>query len=296
LSESDVIRRILARAPTAGPAVGPGDDAAVLDGLAVTTDTMVEGVHWDEKLTAEDVGWKLVAVNVSDLAAMAAEPAWAVLALSLPDPPDPAWVEGFARGLGDAARRWGVTLAGGDTTRSPGPVVASLTLAGPVGRPVLRSGGRPGDTLWVTGELGLAAEGFLSDRPSLSARVRLRRPEPRLAVGRALAGVATAMMDLSDGLATDLPRLCAASGAGAAVRSAEVPGVATLAWRLAWGDDYELLFTTPTDAADAVASISAMHGVPIAAIGSLGADPGRILLDGAPEWPAPAFAHFAGRR
>ena len=268
----------------------------MIDGLAVTTDTMVEGVHWDDRLSAEDVGWKLVAVNVSDLAAMAARPAWAVLALSLPDPPDEAWVEGFARGLGAAARRWGFVLAGGDTTRSPGPVVASLTLAGPADRPVLRSGGRAGDTLWVTGELGLAAEGFLAEQPSIHAQRRLRRPEPRLSVGLALAGVATAMMDLSDGLATDLPRLCASSGTGADVRSSDVPGVATLSWRLAWGDDYELLFAAPTEATDAVASISAMHGVPIAAIGALCADPGRILLDGAPDWPVPAFAHFRRER
>lgn len=270
-----------------------GDDAAVLaDGTVLTVDTMVEGVHWDARLSAEDVGWKLVAVNVSDVGAMGGVPAWALLALSMPSPLDRAWVEGFARGLRAACERWGVALVGGDTTRSP-VRVASLTVGGHVGLAVTRAGARPGDRVFVTGTLGLSAEALLSATPSPRALAWLRRPEPPVALGAALSGVATAMMDLSDGLAMDLGRLCAMSGVGARIDAAALPGEGPLAWRTSFGEDYGLLFTAPTNARDAVASKAAMLQVSVTEIGEITLDR-RVRLDDEDGWPAPLFTHFRG--
>ncbi|MFZ5478486.1 MAG: thiamine-phosphate kinase [Myxococcota bacterium] len=274
-----------------GAVLGIGDDAAVLaSGEVVTTDTMVEGVHWDARLDPADVGWKLVAVNVSDVGAMGATPTWATLALTLPAPLDRAWVEAFASGVREACDRWGVSLVGGDTTRGPARV-ATLTMAGAATRPVSRAGGRPGDRLYVTGTLGLAAEGLLSATPSPGARAWLRRPCPPVAFGAAIAPYASAMMDLSDGLSRDLHRLCAASGCGADVRSAALPGEGPIAWRTSFGEDYELLFAAPPEHAGAVESVATMLGVSITGIGALTA--GRaVLLDGGAAWPPLLFSHF----
>lgn len=294
--EDYVIQTLAARAPARLPGlrVGIGDDAALFDdGRVVTVDTMVEGVHWDDRLSPADVGWKLVAVNVSDVAAMGGRPEWAVLALSVPSPLDRAWIAAFARGVAEACERWGVTLVGGDTTRSP-VRTASLTVGGRATRPVLRSGGRPGDDVWVTGTLGRAAEAFLAEAPRDAALAWFRRPEPRVAFAVALAesGRATAMMDLSDGLRADLGRLCAASGCGAVVDPASVPGDVPLDWRVGFGEDYELLFAASADDRDAVGSIADMFQIAITRVGSLVASPGVRLADGS-AWPAPLFTHFA---
>ncbi|MES2639847.1 MAG: thiamine-phosphate kinase [Myxococcota bacterium] len=295
--EDWVIDRLTTRtALPAGLRVGIGDDAALFDdGRILTVDTMVEGVHWDDKLTPADVGWKLVAVNVSDIAAMGGRPTYALLALSLPSPLDRAWVDAFAGGLHAACARWGVALVGGDTTRAP-VRTASLTVGGHASRPVLRSTGAVGDDIWVTGRLGLAAEGFLSDAPRPEAQARLRRPEPpaRFAAALAEAGLATAMMDLSDGLARDLGRLCVASGCGAEIDPAAVPGDAPLAWRVAFGEDYELLFCAAAADRDAVRSVASMQDISIGRVGRLEAAPGLRLLGGG-EWPRPLFAHFHPR-
>jgi len=293
--EDHVIATFSARTePLAGLRIGIGDDAAVFeDGRVVTVDTMVEGVHWDERLDPSDVGWKLVAVNVSDVAAMGAQPEWAVLALSLPTPLDREWLHRFREGFQAACERWGVALVGGDTTRSS-VRTATLTIGGRAARPVLRSGGRPGDDVWVTGTLGLAAEGFLAQAPRPEALARLRRPEPRVSFAAALAasGLANAMMDLSDGLRADLGRLCAASGCGAVVDPTAVPGDAPFPWRVAFGEDYELVFTADANRRDAVRSLSIMQDVPIARVGQLESGSGLRLADGA-RWPAPLFTHFA---
>ncbi len=295
--EGQVIEAFAVRAGRMpGLRVGIGDDAALFaDGRVLTVDTMVEGVHWDDKLSAVDVGWKLVAVNVSDVAAMGGRPEWALLALSLPAPLDRAWLAGFRDGLLAACARWGVTLVGGDTTRSP-VRVASLTVGGYAAHPVLRSGGRPGDDLWVTGELGRAAEGFLHPAPRPAARAWLQRPEPRVAFARALAeeGLPTAMMDLSDGLRTDLGRMCVASGCGAEVDAAAVPGDGPFAWRVAFGEDYELLFAAPADRRDAVRSLATMHEISVTRVGCLQAHPG-VRLVGGEAWPPVLFTHFAPR-
>lgn len=285
---------------TATLPVGPGDDAAVLaDGTAVTVDALVEGVHWDARLSAADVGWKAVAVNASDLGAMGAAPAWMVLTLALPSPPDPAWVAAFAAGAGEAARAYGVTLIGGDTTRSPGPRFVSITMGGRcVGAPARRSGGRPGDDVWVTGVLGLAGAGYVLMDPPPEALAALRRPRPPVAFAGTLAErrLVTAMMDLSDGLASDLPRLCRASRAGARIRPDALPLPEVLRGRddalalaVGAGDDYELLFCAPPAHRDAIAAAAAEHAVRVTRIGALTPD-AEVALVGRP-WPA-AWTHF----
>ncbi|MDP2310369.1 MAG: thiamine-phosphate kinase [Pseudomonadota bacterium] len=284
------------RIPAAGAAglrVGIGDDAALFeDGRIITVDSMIEGVHWDDKLAPGDVGWKLVAVNVSDIAAMGGRPSYALLALGLPSPLDRAWVEAFADGLHAACARWGVRLIGGDTTRAP-IRTASLTVGGHAERPVLRSTGQVGDDVWVTGRLGLAAEGFLALAPRPEARARLRRPEPPVAFAAALAesGLVTAMMDLSDGLARDLGRLCVASGCGASIDPSALPGDGALAWRVGFGEDYELLFCAAAASRDAVRSVASMQEISISRVGRLEARPGLRLVGGG-EWPPSLFAHF----
>ena len=222
--------------------VGPGDDGAVLaDGTVLVADTMVQGVHWDDRSTPEQVGRKLIAVNASDIAACGARPTWTLLTLSLPTVDDH-WLTRFSAGLRSALID--VPLLGGDTTRTDGPIVASLTMAGVVdaGAPLLRSGARAGEDIWVTGQLGRAADAFHGDGPLAP----LVDPTPPLALGPMLAarGLASAAMDLSDGLAADLPRLCRASGVGAVITT--VPTETSLERAVGFGDDYELLFVAPT--------------------------------------------------
>ncbi len=276
-----------------GLRVAIGDDAAVwADGRLVSVDTMVEGVHWDARLSAADVGFKLAAVNASDIGAMGGRPEWAVLALSLPAPLDRGWVADFQEGLQEGCSRWGIALIGGDTTRSP-TRAATLTVGGRASRPILRSGGRPGDTLWVTGALGLAAEGFFADAPRAGASAALRRPSPPVHFGAALAehALCSAMMDLSDGLRRDLERLCIASSCGATVDPARVPGDGPLAWRVGFGEDYELLFAVAPEHADSVRALALTRGVTVSEVGQLQPLQGIRLSDGAP-WPAALFSHF----
>ncbi len=274
--------------------VGIGDDAAVsADGTVVTVDTMVEGVHWDDHLSPADVGYKLVATNVSDLDATGARPEWAVLALSLPRPLSRDWVDRFFEGVAEARARWPFALLGGDTTRSPGPRVATLTLAGRARSPVLRAGALPGDDVWVTGRIGLAATGFLDPAAGDEARAALRRPPVPAPFGARLgeAALVSAMVDLSDGLARDLARLCRASGVGVLVDPARLPTLAPLHWAVAFGDDYQLCFTAPPSHRAAIESLAATAPVAVTAIGTITATP-AILLAGHPAWPAPVFDHF----
>lgn len=289
-AESRVLAALCAAAPAPHAPEGPGDDAAVRPGgEVVTVDTLVEGVHFDQRLSPADVGWKAVAVSVSDAAAMGAQPGWIALALSLPEPLDEHWLAAFAEGLGDACRRWQIQLIGGDTTRSPGPRFVSVTLGGQcVGAPMTRAGGRPGDTLWVTGTLGRAGAGWALPEPDDDALAALRRPDPPLAFALDLArrGLATAAMDVSDGLAADLPRLCAASRCGA-----RVGPIPTDRGELGWtgGDDYELLFAAAPGQDHAVRTLAARHGRIVTPIGALAEGP-CTRLDGA--WPTPRFAHW----
>jgi thiamine-monophosphate kinase len=260
LSEDDLVAAIAAVAGEArrGVEVGIGDDACVLaGGLVASTDMLVDGVHFDAaRMSAADIGHRAAAASLSDMAAMGAEPICLLAAFGVP--------VGFS-GVGDLAAgmaEHGVLLAGGDLCRSPGLVV-SVTALGRAERPVLRSGGRPGDLLVVTGTLGgQAASGY-------TARVT-----PRLAEGRALAAVATAMLDLSDGIATDVRRLAAASGTGAVVELHRLPRAAgaTVEQAAAGGEDYELLAAVP-------------EGVPmpvaVTVVGRLTYTGGVALLDAA---------------
>ena len=256
--------------------VGPGDDAAVLrDGTVLCVDAMVEGVHWDARFAPADVGWRLVMANASDIAAMGARPAWALLALSLPRV-DRDWVEGFRSGLHEALDELGIPLLGGDTTRGA-TATASLTMGGRlVAGPLLRSAARPGDHLYLSGPVGRAAGDF----HGLTDTGALLRPRPPLHLGPELAlrGVRCAM-DLSDGLVEDLGRLCEASGVGASLDAGSIPRPAEVLLDLAlgFGDDYELLVASPLD-------------LPLHRIGRLEAQPG-IRLDGG-AWPRPAWDHF----
>lgn len=304
--ESSVIERVLASAgqaePRVRPRVGPGDDAAWLaGGEIVTTDVMVEGVHFDQRSSPADVGWKLVAVNASDVGAMGARPTWATLTLSLPRPLRMGWVEAFAEGLGAALARWRIALVGGDTTGSPGPVFAGMTMAGRAATPVLRSGARPGDEIWVSGALGEAAAGFFGTRAGVpeAGLAWLRRPEPPVELGARLgaAGLCTAMMDLSDGLAQDLPRLCAASGVGATVDPALLPVGPSLVGepdplpcQVAFGDDYQLLFTAPPAHGEAIRALGRRRRVRLSRVGTIEAGSGARLRGR--DWPAPRFSHF----
>ncbi len=284
--------------------VDAGDDCAVVvpgvAAQALTVDTLVEGVHFDAALSPADVGYKAVAVSVSDVAACGARPTWMLVALSLPAADPEPWVEQFAVGLRQACREFGVYLAGGDVTRAPVRFV-STTLSGQcVAEPLVRSGGRPGDVLWVTGTPGLAGAGWSLDDPPPQALAALRRPRPRLelALDLARAGLCTAAMDLSDGLAADLPRLAQSSGVAAIVDPARLPVPDALRGhprlrdcQLAGGDDYELLFTAAPAAEARVRALAERHGVRVTPVGRLEAGRGAWASDG--PWPR-GFAHFQG--
>jgi thiamine-monophosphate kinase len=244
-----------------GIRVGIGDDAAVLrpppgQDLVATVDAVVEGVHFTSRFTPEEIGWKALAVNLSDLAAMGARPLWALVALATPPTADPARLARIGRGIAACARRHALSVVGGNVTAAR-QLSLTVTVLGAVGkgRALLRSGGRPGDLLVVSGTLGDAALGLLPGAaPGPSGRQR--RPRPRLSLGRGAVGIARAAIDLSDGLLQDLGHLCAASGVGARLEVDRLPlspayRAATRGSRdpfegaLSGGEDYELLLAVP---------------------------------------------------
>ncbi len=315
VAEFDLITRIRRRATTRGDVIlGIGDDAALLRVppgklLVVATDTLNAGVHFPDDSAPADIGWKALAVNLSDLAAMGAEPAWCTLSLSLPDG-DVAWVDGFLDGFLALAGEYDVALVGGDTTR--GPLSVCVTVHGLVepGRALRRDGAQSGDDVWVTGTLGDAAGALAqwqAGKPiDASLRERLDRPTPRVAAGRALAAIAHAGIDISDGLLADLGHVCATSGVGAAIDIDALP--ASPALRAAFdldarrnlqasgGDDYELCFTAAVDRRDAIARLAQDAGIALTRIGRIvaGASVRAVLVDGS-EWTAPhaGYVHFA---
>ena len=273
--------------PLAGAgALGLQDDAAVLAPppgreLMLTVDAMVAGVHFLPDDPPDLVGRKLLRVNLSDLAAKGATPIGYLMTVSTPrDTPD-AWFAGFAAGLAQDQKEYGVVLLGGDTTSTPGPISLSLTILGHVapGQMVHRAGARAGDGIWVTGTigdgaLGLAvARGTLQD-PSGYLLSRYRLPQPR--VGFAIAGIASAGMDVSDGLVQDLGHLCRAGGLSATIDAGLVPlssparqaGAEWLATCLTGGDDYELLLAVPAAREAALVQSARSVGIPVARIGS----------------------------
>lgn len=310
MNEFELIRQYFSGLSAAGHGVvlGIGDDAALLQPshahqLVVTTDTLVEGRHFRVGADAADLGWKSLAVNLSDLAAMGAEPRWFTLALTLPAA-DAQWLTAFSRGLGEMAGTSGITLVGGDTTR--GPLSITITVHGevPNGMALRRSGARSGDEIFVSGSLGDAA--FALDHPdregTLMLAQRLHRPTPRIALGMALRGIAHAAIDISDGLAQDLGHVLAASGVGAELQATCLPSSPALAtachaaertrYQLAGGDDYELCVCMPPGTEQGRAST---WPTPLTRIGRIVETPGLRVLDaqGATmALPESGYQHF----
>jgi thiamine-monophosphate kinase len=315
LGEFQLIRRFFDRPPKRADALlGVGDDCALLRPeagkvLAVTADALVEGVHFLAGTDPKNLGHKALAVNLSDLAAMGAQPAWVTLALTLPRA-DEDWLEAFAQGFWELAERHGVDLIGGDTTR--GPLTICVQAMGWVdeGQALRRSGARPGDGIYLTGELGLAGLGLeiVLGRSGLDAPeavAKLERPEPRVRAGLALAGLARACIDVSDGLGADLGHILAASGVGATLdwealplpaavrRYIEAGGDAFMPLRA--GDDYELCFAVaPEDEAELQARL-ALFECPCVRIGCVEAMPSlRLRKNGrALDWVGEGgYEHF----
>jgi len=292
MSEFDLIRRHFTRA-TPGAVLGVGDDAALLCvtpgmQLVVSTDMLVSGTHFYPDAPPFQLGHKTLAVNLSDLAAMGAQPRWATLALALPEADDD-WLHAFSAGFFALAEQYGVELVGGDTTR--GQLSLSVTIMGevPPGQALRRDGARVGDDIWVSGTPGEAALGlaYLQGRVELpdgardAALAALQQPQPRIALGLSLRGIAHSAIDVSDGLLADLGHILKASGVAAEVRYDHLPrpsffastadGREGLAQEclLAGGDDYELCFTAPAVHRETIAALSDALHLPLARIGNI---------------------------
>lgn len=306
--EFDLIRSFLARggaAPGPGVRVGPGDDCAVVtgEGVAVTTDMTVEGVHYRrEWLTLEEVGYHAAAAALSDLAAVAARPIGVLASVALGPGDEDGAGEDLMAGLAGAAADQGATLLGGDVTRSPGALVIDVTAVGDAPRPVLRTGARPGHEVWVTGRLGAAAaavEAWLAgEEPAADARAAFARPTPRITEALWLEerSVPAAMVDLSDGIAGDAGHLAAAGGVRLVIRAADLPVAEAASIRLAaaGGEDYELCFTAPVGAVALVReAFVERFGVPLTHVGNVEEGEGAVVLDEAGEpMDLTAFQHW----
>ena len=323
--EFELIARYFAPLAEAAPgAQGLLNDAAVFDpsrddSLVLTLDTMVEGVHFLPDDPPGLIGRKLLRVNLSDLAAMGARPIGYLLAGVFPKDLDEAWIAAFAAGLAEDQEVFGVTLYGGDTVATPGPLTLSLTAFGEVaeGRALSRATARAGDEVYVSGTIGDGVLGLDAlrgglraldedQRAALAARYRL--PEPRLALGRKLAetGLATAALDVSDGLVADLGHIAAASAVAAEIEAGAVPlsaatraalasDAALLPALLTGGDDYELLFTVRPGRVGELADLAGRLDLPLTRIGRIGAGQGVRALDAAGremDLPGGGWSHF----
>lgn len=332
LDEFGLIRRYFTRADhplPAGVRLGIGDDAALLDlppgeSLAVTTDTLVAGRHFPHDALPFDIGWKALAVNLSDLAAMGAKPVGVTLAITLPLADD-AWLAAFADGFFALADAHGMPLIGGDTTRGPLSITVTALGSVPPAQALRRDGAAPGDLIYVSGTLGDGGLGLALAQQRLHdvhlpplhqahALMRLHRPTPRLALGLALRGIASAAMDVSDGLVQDLGHLLKASGRveplGATLTLEQLPlspGMQYLAgegevlqaqvldWALAAGDDYELLFTVPAQRQHQVEALTHELELMLTPIGEVELGAGVNLQCRAEAWQlsgAKGFRHF----
>jgi thiamine-monophosphate kinase len=298
-SEFALIARYFTR-PVRHSVLGVGDDGAIVRptsgmDLVVSTDMLVSGTHFLPDAEPEALGWKALAVNLSDLAAMGAQPRWAVVAASLPAA-DETWLAAFARGFFACAERYDVDVVGGDTTRGPLNLAPTVFGEVPQGQALTRAGARAGDDLWVSGTPGLAALGLARRQGKVSLRdtaiapclAALDRPQPRVALGLALRGLATAAIDVSDGLLADLGHILERSTLAADIEFARLPRAALECGAdeaparqclLAGGDDYELAFAAPPERRDDVAAIAARLGLPLTRIGRLRAGPaGELIL------------------
>jgi len=314
-SEFDLIARYFTRA-SPQTILGVGDDAALLTPgngmeLVVSTDMLVEGTHFLPNTNAEKLGWKALAVNVSDLAAMGADPRWATLSLSLPEINE-AWLAGFSKGFFECAERFGVDLIGGDTTR--GPLNISITIMGevPHGMALRRNAAQSGDDIWVTGQLGNAALGLAALKGEVPTEgleaciAALLSPQPRVELGIALRGSAHAAIDISDGLIADLGHILRRSKRGADIRLNDIPRSASVSsmmrkplgmhCMLAGGDDYELCFTAPKRHDDRIVALRDTLNIPITRIGSINSTNQLRLLDGygkEVDFDESGYDHFA---
>ncbi len=326
LDEFALIARLFAPLAAGSPgALGLTDDAALIDGpdgwqWAVTADAIVAGVHFLSDDPPELIARKLVRVNLSDLAAMGAKPAFMLLCACFPVDVGGGWLDRFASGLKTDCETFGVALIGGDTVATPGPLTLALTALGQVAKDhsLLRSNARSGDDIWVSGSIGDAALGLLVARhgggtlPEEAAAFLLERyrlPRPRIALGQALVGLVHAAMDVSDGLVADLGHICDASGLGAEIEAARLPrspaaeaalaaglgqGPVTL---MTGGDDYELLFTAAPEAAAALMALSARLDLRLTSIGRMidGAGVRVVGPDGAAlDLSSAGYRHFTG--
>ncbi|MDX1375156.1 MAG: thiamine-phosphate kinase [Burkholderiales bacterium] len=315
-SEFELIRRFFER-PALGHGrtlLGVGDDAALVRvepgmALAVATDMLLAGRHFPEATPPRALGHKCLAVNLSDLAAMGATPRWATLSIALPAA-DEDWLAEFSAGLFALAQRFEVDLVGGDTTRGPLAMCVAVLGEVPAEHALTRGGARPGDDIWVSGELGLAAAALaerqgqvrLEAGAAARARARLETPEPRIALGERLRGIASAAIDVSDGFAADLGHVLERSAVGAVVQLAQLPGARTgdaaldLRCALAGGDDYELIFTAAQDARTTLATLGTELGVALSRVGTIQGAPARLVLLDAQGRPVAApggYDHFA---
>jgi len=316
MTEFDLIRRYFTRA-TPNALLGVGDDAALLqinvgNVLAVSSDMLVSGTHFLADTDPFLLGHKTLAVNLSDMAAMGATPRWATLALALPDSDD-SWLERFSAGFFALAQQYGVELVGGDTTR--GPLNLCVTIFGevPAQQALRRCGALSGDEVWVSGTLGDAALALahlqghieLSTTEFAACSTALHQPQPRIALGLALRGLASSAIDISDGLLADLGHILYASKVAAEISLALLPISAAMRafaglplgeqCTLSGGDDYELCFTAPAAQHGAVLDIGARLGLPLTCIGKIVAGSGCIVLDPAGNRINPAsggYEHF----
>ncbi len=317
LGEFDLIHRYFERPieQRQDVIVGIGDDGAVVRvppgvELVLTSDTLVAGVHFSEDIPPEDLGYKALAVNLSDLAAMGARPAWATMALTLPQA-DEAWLAAFAQGFFELAQRFSVALIGGDLTRGPLSITVQMHGFVPEGRALRRSGAQAGHYIYVTGTLGDAALALtprlaeLTDtyRPYLLGR--LYRPSPRISEGLSLRAIASSAIDISDGLIADLGHILEASHVGAVLEVDRLPLSTALqkikdkkyGWELALtgGDDYELCFTVPPEHQAVLESKRSDFACTVSCIGRIEAERGLRCIehDGTPYLPqGGGYRHF----
>ncbi|HEX5054968.1 MAG TPA: thiamine-phosphate kinase [Gammaproteobacteria bacterium] len=317
--EFDLIEYLRKHNPVQRPDVlqGIGDDCARLRvesgyELAVTTDTLVSGVHFPADTPPHAIGYKSLAVNLSDLAAMGAEPAWVTLAMTLPRA-DMAWLASFAEGFFGLAERYGVQLVGGDTTQGPLSITVQAQGFIPQGQAITRAGARPGDYICVTGFLGEAGLNLLKykggDLAITTARNRLNYPEPRIIAGIALRGIASAAIDVSDGLIADLGHILTQSGVGARLTLEDLPLSAAMLedqdpakmyeLALTAGDDYELCFTIGEQHIERINQLQYDLKLPIKHIGNIQENPGlRIYRRGGEplEIASGGYEHFSDKR
>ena len=319
IGEFDIIARYFAPLTAGDPlAFGLLDDAALVDvpdgqSLVMTKDLIVAGVHFLPDDPADLIARKLLRVNLSDLAAMGAVPVAYLLGVALPESVDEDWLKAFSAGLGADQKTYGIHVIGGDTVATPGPLTLSLTALGTVARgsAISRAGAKPGDDIYVSGTLGDAALGLKMLQGELAPASqdlidRYRLPRPRVAMGLALRGLASAAADISDGLIADLGHICEASSTGASIQEAELPlspparvaleaNPELIASILAGGDDYELVVTAPPQAADAIRACAERESLALTKVGRIEQGRGvRVMTPdgGIRELKQVGFTHY----